>query len=92
MGQVAKVLQLEKGRNTLFKILREKGILFKNSNEPKQEHVTNGYFKLKEKYVPRENHSQMVIMQTYVTQKGLAYIAKTLGVVAPETQKIPLLN
>lgn len=92
MSQVAKVLQLEKGRNTLFKTLREKGILFKGSNEPKQAYVSKGYFKLKEKFVPRENHPPLVIMQTYVTQLGLAFIAKSIGVVVPEPPKTVLLN
>src|SRR5690606_14704081 len=35
IGQTAKVLGLPFGRNILFRKLREKGIFFKNTNEPK---------------------------------------------------------
>jgi len=81
MSQVAKVLALSYGRNTLFAILREKGILFKSSNEPKQQHVSSGYFTLRERSINRHNHPPKIVTQTFVTQKGLAYIAKTIGAV-----------
>lgn len=45
IGQAAKILGLPFGRNTLFKKLKEKGILFKR-NEPKQKYVDAGYFEL----------------------------------------------
>lgn len=81
MSVVAKTLQLDFGRNTLYKKLREKGILFKNSNEPKQNYVLQGYFKLKEKLITLDDGRQKVTLQTFVTQKGLAYIAKVFNVV-----------
>jgi len=48
MGTFAKLIydeDIKLGRNKLFKLLRDKGVLQKD-NEPYQRHVTNGYFKL----------------------------------------------
>lgn len=93
MSQVAKVLKLDFGRNTLFQMLREKGILFKSNNEPKQVYVNKGYFELKEKLIKRTNHPDKVVLQTYVTQTGLGYIAKALGVITiQDTARVPLIN
>ncbi len=92
MSQVAKVLELKIGRNLLFKTLREKGILFKNCNEPKQHLVQKGYFKLKEKSITRDNHPPKIVIQTFVTQLGLGFLARELGVIIPKTNKIPLLT
>lgn len=80
MSQAAKSLGLGFGRNTLFKKLREKGILFKSSNEPKQQYVDSGYFEIKEKMFSTPTGDKIKI-QTYVTQKGLGYIAKIFKVV-----------
>lgn len=85
MSVAAKTLQLNFGRNTLYKKLREKGVFFKNSNEPKQTYVDRGYFKLKEKLITLDDGREKTTLQTFVTQKGLAYIAKLFNVV-----KIPL--
>jgi phage antirepressor YoqD-like protein len=88
IGQAAKLLKLPYGRNKLFETLREHGILFKNKNEPKQEYVNKGYFVLIEQTIPRENNPPKIILQTLVTQTGLAFLAKTLGVVmAPEKRQ-----
>lgn len=73
VGQAAKILNLPFGRNTLFKKLREKGIFFKNRNEPKQEFITKGYFFLKETYIEAQN---MVVIKVLVSQQGLSYINK----------------
>lgn len=81
MSVVAKTLQLDFGRNILYRKLREKGILFKNTNEPKQYYVQQGYFKLKEKLITLDDGREKITLQTFVTQKGLAYIAKVFGVV-----------
>lgn len=79
IGQVAKVLQFSYGRNTLFKKLREKGIFFKNKNEPKQLYVDNGCFVVKQKPFQVSEEKTVINLQVYVTQKGLAYINKLLG-------------
>ncbi len=92
MSEVAKLLDLSYGRNTLFKELREKGVLFKNSNEPKQELVNKGYFKLKEVTITKPDKSLKIEMQTLVTQKGLAYIAKVLGVIQVKRQIVQYSN
>ncbi len=75
IGQAAKILELPFGRNTLFEKLREKGIFFKNRNEPKQEYIEKGYFQLKEKFIERNNHDGFVVIKVLVTQKGLEFLA-----------------
>jgi anti-repressor protein len=93
IGQAAKILGLSYGRNTLFKVLKGKGVFFSNRNEPKQEYVERGYFELKEKCVKMGSFGTKVIVKTLITQKGLDYLAKLLNVVPvkeltfnPETQ------
>lgn len=76
IGQVSKVLGLPYGRNTLFKELRERGIFFKSRNEPKQNYIDTGYFKLKEKLIERENNPGFVVLKVLVTQKGLLFLSK----------------
>ena len=48
MSRAAKVLNYGKGRNTLFKILREEKVLREN-NEPYQEFCDRGYFRVIER-------------------------------------------
>lgn len=91
MSQTAKILKLPYGRNTLLKNLRHKGILFKNSNEPYQHYVDKGYFVVKEKIQERDNKPPIIFMQTFPTQKGLAFIAKVLGVVEIKDQRMKLV-
>lgn len=79
IGQAAKILGLPFGRNTLFKKLRELGVFFANRNEPKQKYIDAGYFEMKEKPVPRENHPGFIVMVVLCTQKGLAYINRLFG-------------
>lgn len=79
IGQAAKILGLPFGRNTLFKKLRELGVFFANRTEPKQKYIDAGYFEMKEKPVPRENHPGFIVMVVLCTQKGLAYINHLFG-------------
>ena len=79
IGQAVKILGLPFGRNTLFKKLRELGVFFANRNEPKQKYIDAGYFEMKEKPVPRENHPGFIVMVVLCTQKGLAYINHLFG-------------
>ncbi|MEN5306819.1 antA/AntB antirepressor family protein [Chryseobacterium cucumeris] len=89
ISQAAKTLNLNYGRNTLCKTLREKGVFFKNSNEPKQEYLKRGYFRVKEKIIGERSSGEAIIaMQTFITQKGLGFIAKTIGVVIPQIKRI----
>lgn len=79
IGQAAKILGLPFGRNTLFKKLKEMGILFKR-NEPKQKYVDAGYFELTQlPPIHRNNHLDIIVMKVLCTQKGLAYINHLFG-------------
>ena len=74
MNVVAKSLGI--GRNKLFQILREKKILMQN-NTPYQQYMNIGYFAVKEK--PIQMREQVINKpQTYVTAKGIDWLAKTL--------------
>ncbi|MCT4190211.1 phage antirepressor KilAC domain-containing protein [Elizabethkingia anophelis] len=88
MSKAAKALNLPYGRNTLFNMLRSKGVIFKNSTEPKQEYVNRGYFKLIEKIINPDPVNPKIETQTLVTQKGLGFIAKILGVINQPPQII----
>lgn len=90
IGQAAKILKLPFGRNTLFKKLQEKGVFFKGRNEPKQEYVQRGYFELREKEIPRDNHPAFMVTKVLVTQKGLFWLSKTFSS-TPQTS-IPTLS
>lgn len=82
IGQAAKILAFPFGRNTLFAKLREKGIFFKERNEPGQEYIKKGFFELKEKWIQRDYHQDFPIMKVLVTQRGLAFIAELFGVIS----------
>lgn len=87
IGQCAKVLELPFGRNTLFKELREKGIFFKNKNEPKQAFIERGYFKLKEAFITTNTHGTISVIKVLVTQRGLGYLS-TLFESVPSPKKL----
>ncbi|QQU04193.1 phage antirepressor KilAC domain-containing protein [Myroides odoratus] len=89
MSEASKSLGLDIGRNILYNILRDKGILFKGSKEPKQEFVNRGYFALKQTMIQIKKGDSTITKvepQTMVTQKGLGYIAKILGIVNTAAQ------
>lgn len=88
LSTTTKLLKLPFGRNNLCKSLREKGIFFQNSNEPKQEYCERGYFFVFANFKPKINKT---ITQTFVTQKGLAWLAKIYGVVVPQKNPIQIL-
>jgi len=93
MSQTAKVLKLPFGRNKLLKMLREIGVLFKSTNEPKQDLVDKGYFRVKEKMRTSKTGKQIVFLQTFTTQKGLAFLAKKLELIeVPEVRKTVFIN
>ena len=75
LSQTAKALQLGYGRNTLAKKLREIGLFFKNTNEPKQNFVDRGLFLLKETIIKDSE----IYLQVFVTQKGLLYLYEKLN-------------
>ena len=73
MGQAAKILGLDFGRNTLFSYLRFKGIFFKNRNEPKQSYINQGYFEVKGEWIEDKGY---LAVKVYVTQKGIDFLSK----------------
>ena len=85
LSQAAKLLKLPFGRNIMAKELRARGIFFKNSNEPKQTYIDRGYFMV----FPFLNKTMSKPSnQTFVTQKGLAFLAKVFEVIVPKNQII----
>jgi anti-repressor protein len=74
MNTVAKVLGI--GRNKLFAKLREEKIL-RHNNTPYQDYLDRGYFKVIEKTI--EMGGKVIVKpQTYVTAKGVEYLANLL--------------
>jgi len=72
ISEAAKVLQLPYGRNTLFKKLREFGIL-RSNNEPYQSEIKANHFRCIE--VPFiANGETKIHIKTLVTQKGLQFL------------------
>lgn len=80
IGKVAKVLNYPGiGRNKLFEILRDKGILMKD-NVPYQKYIDNGCFRtIEQKYQIPDGETRISI-KTLVYQKGVDYIRKILEV------------
>lgn len=79
MGNVAKVLNKNIGRNKLFELLREKGVLM-SSNVPYQKYCDCGYFRVIESKYTKPDGSTHIGLKTVVYQKGVNYINKLLGV------------
>jgi anti-repressor protein len=89
MEQTAKLLRLPgKGRNNLYQTLRANKIIQKNSTIPYQQFINKGWFELKEEVVKRNNHPDMVVPVTRVTQKGLAHISKKLGIIITKQEEL----
>lgn len=78
VGQVAKVLNKKIGRNKLFEILRDNGVLMSN-NVPYQKYCDNGYFRVIESKYTKPDGSTHIGLKTVVYQKGVNYINKILG-------------
>jgi anti-repressor protein len=80
MSAAAKTLNFKgMGRNNLFDYLRNNKILRYN-NEPYQQYVDSGYFKIIEQNVTLAGYDGYTVTnrKTMVTQKGLDYICKRL--------------
>lgn len=78
IGKVAKVLNFPGvGRNKLFEILRDKGILMKN-NIPYQKYIDNGCFRTIERKYSTPDGEIRISIKTLVYQKGVDFIRKTL--------------
>jgi phage antirepressor YoqD-like protein len=78
MAAAVKVLAINKwGRNKVFDLLRDRGILRYNK-EPYQEFVDRGYFKTVEKEFTNPYGETAIYRKTVVSQKGLDYIRKLI--------------
>ncbi len=77
MADTCKILDMGIGRNRLFALLRDKGIL-KKDNTPYQKYVDAGYFKEVEGHY-RAGDNVVITKTTYVKQKGVDYIRKILN-------------
>ncbi|MCE5223786.1 phage antirepressor KilAC domain-containing protein [bacterium] len=78
IGNVAKILEIPGiGRNILFQILRDQGILM-HDNVPYQQFIDRGYFRvIEQKYTTPEGETKISI-KTLVYQKGIEYIRKVV--------------
>ena len=78
IGNAAKVLGIQGiGRNTLFAILREKGVLM-SGNIPMQEHIDCGRFRVVEQRWTTPEGETRISIRPLVYQKGLDYIRRLL--------------
>lgn len=80
MAVAADVADLGIGRNTLFKKLREKGVLISGGerhNMPKQRYISQGLFTVKESVVKNPKTDQpIIVFATHVTQRGIEWLIK----------------
>lgn len=78
IGNCAKVLNRNIGRNNLFEFLRNRKILQQN-NIPYQKFIDAGYFRVIESKYTTPAGEVKISLKTLVLQKGVAYINKILG-------------
>lgn len=78
IGECAKVLNKNIGRNRLFEFLRNSNVLQSN-NIPYQKYIDAGYFRVIESKYVTPNGETKIILKTVVFQKGVAYINKLLS-------------
>jgi len=77
MATVAKLLHKDIGRNRLFTLLRNRGVLMR-SNQPYQKYCDLGYFKVVERNYISTNGKTAISMKTVVFQKGIDFINRLL--------------
>lgn len=78
IGDTAKVLGIRGlGRNKLFELLRNKGILMSN-NQPYQKYIDSGYFRVIEQKYTKPDGEIAINIKTLVYQKGVDYIRKVV--------------
>ena len=78
IGECAKVLNKNIGRNRLFEFLRNSNVLQSN-NIPYQKYIDAGYFRVIESKYITPNGETKISLKTVVFQKGVAYINKLLS-------------
>ena len=77
IGTVAKVLNCGVGRTRLFSLLREEKILMVN-NQPYQEYIDRGYFRVIETSFQKPDGSTHINYKTVVYQKGIDFIRRRI--------------
>lgn len=77
IGNCAKVLNRNIGRNNLFEFLRNRKVL-QQDNIPYQKYIDNGYFRVIETKYTIPSGETKISLKTLVLQKGVAYINKLL--------------
>lgn len=77
IGNCAKVLNRNIGRNNLFEFLRNRKIL-QQDNIPYQKYIDSGYFRVIETKYTIPSGETKISLKTLVLQKGVAYINKLL--------------
>jgi len=80
MSQVSKLIGYKGwGRNKVFQFLRDRGILRYN-NEPYQNYVERGYFKLVEQHFENPQTGEtMINKKPVVSQKGIDFIRRLIS-------------
>ena len=81
MATAAQILKLGYGSITLFRKLREMGILISGGsrhNMPKQRYIEQGLFTVSESSYTKEKETVMTFT-TLATQKGMSWILRNLG-------------
>ena len=78
IGECAKALNKNIGRNRLFEFLRTNNVLQSN-NIPYQKYIDAGYFRVIESKYVTPNGETKISLKTVVFQKGVAYINKLLS-------------
>ena len=76
MNEAAKTLNI--GRNKLFEFLRNNQIF--TGTEPYQKYIDRGYFTVHQTYKEDGYGQTRVFSQTFVTQKGMDFLIKLLGI------------
>jgi anti-repressor protein len=77
MSQAAKIIGMGYGRNKLFALLRDEGIL-RHNNEPMQEYVDRKWFRLVEQKWNDDKGETHISIKTLVYQKGIDGIIKLI--------------
>lgn len=77
IGIAAKTLNLGIGRNKLFDLLRQKGVL-QQTNIPYQKYVDSGYFRTIEQKYTTPDGTTHINIKTVVYQRGLDFIRKII--------------
>lgn len=77
MSQAAKIIGMGVGRNSLFQILRDNGVLMAN-NEPYQKYIDNRWFRVVEQKYTLPDGEVKISIKTLVYQKGIEGIIKLI--------------